>query len=174
MTRQIDLFDKPVSIYSDEFTNRLASVLMDRSGVGYTEAFGLCKRAVNGRLCPTCGTLIKLYSRKLNAGMVKVLRQLYAHGNNDPLHSSKLDARGGDYAKLPLFGLVNSDENSLWSITQQGRDFLDGFGASPSKVYIFMGELVAVSVASCKLRGNVSAFKLDHITPSGVERVYLR
>lgn len=174
MTRQVDLFDTPVSILSHEFVKRLASALVARSGVSSTEAFDLCKRAVDGRLCPTCGRLVKLYSRKLNAGMVKVLRQLYTRGECDPVPSRELDARGGDYAKLVLFGLVNTDENGLWSITQQGRDFLDGYGVAPSKVFIFMDELVGVSVASCRLRGNVDAFKLDHVTPAGVERVYIK
>ena len=172
MTRQMDIFSQPVAITSDEFIGRLAVVLMRRSGVSHSEAFELCKKAVGGRLCPVCGSLIKVYTRKLNKGMVRVLRQLHCMAR--PVKSSDLNARGGDYAKLPHFGLVSLDENGLWSITQAGRDFLDGFGASPSYVAIFMDELVGVSVASCKYLGTVDDFNLDHITPVGVERVYIK
>jgi len=172
MTRQIDLFDKPVSMLSDEFTAHIATVLMHKGGITHAEAFVLCKRAVEGRLCPVCGTTMKVYTRKMTPEMVRVLKQL--RGIGKPVETKHLQMRGGDYAKLPKFGLVNLDENGLWSITQQGRDFLDGFGSAPSFAAIFMGELVGVSVASCKYRGTIDGFKIDHITSAGVERVYLR
>lgn len=89
---------------------------------------------VEGVECPCCDQLVKLYSRPMHAAMALVLVQLYRRALRGDFGAySKVEAKGGDYAKLTAWQLIEqqpgerpdgSPRNGHWRITQRGADFV--------------------------------------------------
>lgn len=102
----------------------------------------------NGVECPCCKQLVKLYSVKLNASMIRSLIELYKLNSSKPssyFHISDFDAwtqgyAGGKFAKVKYWGLAedmpNTDEtkrtSGMWRITDKGRNFVEGTTSVPS------------------------------------------
>ena len=175
MKEQIELFDEPVSLTSQRFINRLASVVRARGGATYTEAYEMAHKSVDGTLCACCGARLQVYKRGLNRGQVETLRDLCARFYVGQRFESKdIRARGGDYAKLVAFGLLHQFDDGGWCLTAHGAEFAKGARAASRYAFFYLGELVGLSVSSSKIVENASGFTLDTIKPFGVEMVFLR
>lgn len=91
----------------------------------------LRKNRHDGVKCPCCEQHVQVYRRTLNAGMARALIMI-ARGGGGWIDIRVLDLRGGDYAKLRFWGLVEqrpSDDpkkkwSGLWRVTQLGLQFV--------------------------------------------------
>ena len=119
----------------------------------------------DGTTCPCCGQLAKVYKRKLNKEMARWLVWLVNKYLNLSATSSKewcsdwvdvrdSKVRGGDYAKLALWGLAKrkpvgeeskSRTSGLWKPTPSGIDFSMGRSTVPSHLYLYNNEVVRAS-----------------------------
>jgi len=101
--------------------------------------------------CPCCGRLGKIYRRPLGASMARWLIWLVriwpGHGWID---IKDTDARGGDYAKLAHWQLVeqqpNADEtkkdSGMWRPTPHGITFVYRRIMVPSHVYLLFNNVI--------------------------------
>lgn len=99
-----------------------------------------------GVICPCCTQLVKLYSYKINSGMILVLISMYK-SNKEWVHPLKdLKTNNGDYAKLRFWGLLqsSSDEpeedkksSGFWKITDKGKKFVENSITIKEKAYLF-------------------------------------
>lgn len=104
----------------------------------------LRKRLHDGADCPVCNQRVQMYKRKLNSGMAHALFQIHNHAGMQWTRVQDMpDApKGGDYAKLRFWGLLESsgdragDGNSagLWRVTTKGRNFLYGKTKVPAYI----------------------------------------
>ena len=103
--------------------------------------------ANGGTTCPCCSQPVKLYKKKLNFQMAKVLIDMYKT-NKEWVHPIKdLTTINGDYAKLRFWGLlepkVKEDNNpevkasGYWRITERGQLFVTKQISIPQTVYLF-------------------------------------
>ncbi len=89
-------------------------------------------------VCPCCGRKITVYKHVLNQRLIAGLRALYSVGGSATLRDVS-EWRGLTYSesanfqKLRYFGLVEKEKRT-YRITQRGKDFLFGLGASPAYV----------------------------------------
>ena len=110
--------------------------------------------AAEGVECPCCGQTAKLYRRKLYSSMAYAL--ILINGANVPedcdgwLHVPNLlnghgtVARGGDFAKLVHWGLLEGSEKASghYRITTKGRDFVQCRIVVPEAVFIYDGQCI--------------------------------
>lgn len=175
MEFQEELFYSPVRLTSERFLNRLASVLTARGGASHSDAYQIAYRAVDGTSCGCCGAQLRVYKRGINAGQVKILRNLASRFKiGEAFRSKDIDARGGDYAKLVAFDLLRKLDDSMWSLTPVGYRFAIGVSPAARFAYFFLGELVGLSVESVKVTLQGHKFRLDSISPSRVEMAFIR
>lgn len=106
--------------------------------------------------CPCCKRIGRIYRRRLNAGMARVLVRFYQLADGW-LHVR--DIFGGlgqkhrDWPLLRLWGLVEprtkhtKDEPSrgFWRLTEKGRAFVEGRASVPKFVFVFDGERTGAS-----------------------------
>lgn len=86
-----------------------------------------------GATCPCCGQMVKIYRRTINKGMAIALLSLYKAPKTPEgwVDIKALDVRGGDYAKLRYWALVEQRRNTdakkkwsgMWRLTQLGMKF---------------------------------------------------
>ncbi len=96
-----------------------------------------------GETCPCCKQKVKMYSRKINSGMVLFLIGLYKltkrngrqyFSNTFVMQEMNLTATSLDYSVLKHFGLIaenfNTDtkkkKSGEWMITNLGLEFIEG------------------------------------------------
>lgn len=95
---------------------------------------------IEGAICPCCKQMVKLYKRKLNAGMAMGLITIYRIApNKDYIHvpteftKRKINAADTEYPKLAHWGLIEEQPNDtnpekktsgFWRITDRGIDFV--------------------------------------------------
>jgi hypothetical protein len=115
----------------------------------------------DGIQCPCCDQFCKRYRRKLNSQMARWLIWLYRRASGSEwVTVRESPVRGGDYAKLALWGLVeqksNDDEtkrtSGVWRITKLGRDFVDGHRFIPSHVMLYNNTIHGWSRACTTIR----------------------
>lgn len=113
----------------------------------------------DGCICPCCEQFIKIYKRRLNAGMAYELLQLYILDKYKGVayyHHSLFTKRSiGEISKLVHWGLVEQEEkdeedtekrtSGSWAITQAGRDFVDNKIKVKSHVYLLNGKILGFS-----------------------------
>lgn len=101
--------------------------------------------------CPCCGQYVKLYKRKLNAGIAYGLIQLHRKGGDKDfvdIWADNTDPRrwGGDFAKARFWGLAvqldkdrgdGSKRNGFWKLTETGIRFVRHERRVPKYVYVF-------------------------------------
>lgn len=97
-------------------------------------------------VCPCCEGLAQRYKRSIGATMAVLLIRTYQAG--DWIHiQSRTDARGGDYAKLRYWGLVEArgdrkeDGNwsGYWRITELGAAFVERRVKVFKYIYLYQG-----------------------------------
>lgn len=109
-----------------------------------------------GVFCPCCNQLVKLYKRKLNSGMVRILIEIYRYEKEfNPedgwihvvreMSRNGFDATGMEYSKLKYWGLLESRNESklpelkstgYWRVTNLGKKFVMGDVKVPSHVLL--------------------------------------
>jgi len=95
--------------------------------------------------CPCCDQLVKLYMRKISAGMAQDLVKLYSHADKYVHITSFSEVHGGDFAKLAYWDLVatyksdnpNSKSSGMWRVTDKGILFLERKISIPKHVYLY-------------------------------------
>lgn len=124
-----------------------------------------------GIKCPCCGQWVKLYKRKLNSGMARVLIHIYHidKTKTDDFHWIKITeevlARGAnpatmEYSKLKYWDLleergdagVDTKSAGYWRITKLGRDFVEGKVTLPRYVFIYDNKLLESSFEQTSIR----------------------
>lgn len=93
-------------------------------------------KSQDGVHCPCCSQYVRVYSRSMYAEMARWLVLLVREHERtgDWVHAADTGARGGDYAKLKAWKLVEQDINvdtnkaasGRWRPTREGIDFVHG------------------------------------------------
>jgi len=101
-----------------------------------------------GCRCPACDRLVKSYRRAMNADMARFLillcREYLANPPGTFVDIRTISVRGGDYAKLTHWGLVEQAHNDdpakrssgLWRPTPRGLAFAQGTATEPGHVVL--------------------------------------
>lgn len=107
-----------------------------------------------GIVCPCCGQYCKLYRRALNAQMARFLiwlvREFEARPRWIDWHEAPSILRGGDYAKLQYWGMIENCPNDnpgqrtsgLWRPTELGVEFAHMRRRAASHAYVFNNSVV--------------------------------
>jgi hypothetical protein len=109
----------------------------------------------DGIECALCGRFDKIYKRKLNSGMARVLILLYKQDKKEPLGWVHVlqdlpDVTGGDYGKMVEWGLLMKREgtkddanpdNGYYRITAKGQMFCQGKIKVPKYLYFYHDRL---------------------------------
>lgn len=118
----------------------------------------------DGVECPCCKQLVKLYPHKLNATAVSDLIRLWNLSDRETgafRHVREFSHdRGGSFAKLAHWGLVDSKINDdtkkrtsgMWCITDAGKEFVIGLTSIPERAYLFNGKCYAMSNNKVNIR----------------------
>lgn len=96
-----------------------------------------------GTYCVVCSRHDQVYHRPLTPDMARVLGVMHRrHGVDKPVHVyNKIDACGGDYAKLAHWGFIQpGDERGEWALTRQGAEFASNTGTTFSHAKLYHGE----------------------------------
>jgi len=112
------------------------STLTKENTIGEAKAF-LKEHFEDGSICPCCGQIVKLYNRKLNSVMSRMLIKL-SHLPEGFNHVSKIQESisttgTNDFSKLLHWNMVEQQSNEdparktsgNWRITQKGKDFVN-------------------------------------------------
>jgi len=115
---------------------------MDRTLREVREEVRAGRLSRDGVTCPACDRLAKVYRRRINVGMCRVLLDLARHYRDTDGEWAKigvggLATSGGDYSKMRWWGLIESPPEDaeradgsarvgLWRITPLGVQFLRG------------------------------------------------
>lgn len=118
-------------------------------------------RRDDGIHCPCCDRYVKVYRRSITRSQVLFLAHLYRLARQEANLAGvapeviRVDARdikgqhmrGGDYAKLTLWGLVDSpaDTPGLWRINPKGVAWLYGDVSVDRYAHVVDGELLRYS-----------------------------
>lgn len=111
----------------------------------------LRQRVDKGEPCPCCTQMVKVYRRKINAGMARSLIAMYAVGQRGWVHlPTQIGARSREEGKLAYWGLI--EERALrrgdggrageWRVTEKGEAFIRGKITVPKYARIFDGRLL--------------------------------
>lgn len=115
--------------------------------------------------CPCCERTGRIYRRKLNTGMARVLVRMYeVHHREQAREPGKCwvhihEVFGGrgqkhrDWPLLRLWGLVEprtkrtrtENARGWWRLTELGRAFVQGHTRAPAHVLVFDGERIGAS-----------------------------
>lgn len=102
----------------------------------------------DGADCPCCGQFAKLYKRPLTSSMAVAMILIARYPGRGYFHVGDWLARwtqtavirGGDWAKLRHWGLIENDaagRSGHYRMTERGRDFVYANLAVPRHVYLY-------------------------------------
>lgn len=86
--------------------------------------------------CPCCKQFVKLYKRKLNAGMARTMINMYkaSNGMMEWLHHTQFRTESNDYSYLQVWELIEEKEkdaddttkknSGYWRLTSKGLEFV--------------------------------------------------
>jgi hypothetical protein len=101
------------------------------------------KKAEKAWTCECCGTKLKIYEHKLDAGKVAALTKIYRASKKRWVKVPELVRRGVcrtdlGYGKLDLWGLTerHPTKDGYWRVTELGRSFLRGEAKVPRRAII--------------------------------------
>ena len=110
----------------------------------------------DGCICPCCNQTVKLYKRKLNSGMARVLIAMYKKGGSffhvkDYLREYNIK-NTHDWTLLKYWGLIEPMENlkggqelGYWCITEKGKQFCKGEMKLQKHVLIITNKMIGFS-----------------------------
>jgi len=131
-----------------------------------------------GVTCPCCKQYAKLYTRKLNSGMARALIKLaivqqrispnLIERYNVFVDVSKIRLRGGDYAKLRWWKLIEQKilredekeekrDSGKWRVTRRGFDFVEGKISVSREVMIYNNQNFGFSNDEIKIQNALSS-----------------
>lgn len=111
------------------------------------------KNLAGGVRCPCCAQYCKMYRRPLNSQMARFLIWLVREYESRPRWIDWRRApdilRGGDYAKLQYWGLIESRQtddpskrtSGLWRPTKDGIEFAHRRRSVPASVYVYNNQV---------------------------------
>jgi len=111
----------------------------------------------DGATCPCCKQHVQVYRRTINAGMAVALILI---SRTPPMDNDWVDIRtvkglrGGDYAKLRYWRLLEQNEESpgLWRLTQRGLQFVNDRERVTRYAHVYNGRLLKVSGEAISIR----------------------
>lgn len=125
----------------------------------------LATKTLDGAVCPCCKQVAKVYRRKLNSGMARMLIGLFrACRASVWVHVSELrhiDV-SGDYAKLEHWGLIEAQtgmrddgnpHTGYWRVTERGQRFVMNEMNVMKYVHLYNNILVDTSGPYVDIRG---------------------
>jgi len=135
------------------------------------------------KACPCCGQRCQRYKRKLNSDMGRWLIWLVMEYGREKnwIDVKGVEVRGGDYAKLEYWGLVehkpNEDEkkksSGLWKPTKDGVAFVFNRLRVPSHVFLFDGELLGFETTQTNIEQAIGdAFDYPELMQDSVPADY--
>lgn len=106
--------------------------------------------------CPMCDTYHKVYKRNVTSTMARELIAFYRVNRNRFGHITGINSRGGDFAKLRLWGLIEQapdsyampiggKSNSYWRVTAYGYNFINGHTSIKKYKHVLNGTVVGDS-----------------------------
>jgi hypothetical protein len=140
--------------------------------------------------CPCCDRKVKIYRRKLNAGMALLMLWAYRYTENKRpaggwIHVSKVLLKGKvnavaqEYSKLRFWGLLEpADEGSsasgYWRVTEAGSRFARGETRIPRHAIVYDNNLLELDNSElASIRGALGdKFDFDELMRGDVKSVY--
>ena len=137
----------------------------DSASLGEVRAW-LLERRGRGVKCPCCGQYARVYRRRLNYAMAYGLYLVYEYFHlraraPEPwlhvpryLNGKGVVARGGDFAKLVHWGLLEAKEGErpdgsarigYYRLTPEGVAFVENRSRVPTYLYFYDGEVVDIT-----------------------------
>lgn len=120
--------------------------LTDQSTLGEVKTW-LAWRLQDGTRCPACHQHAKVYRRKMNSGMARVLILMYARAGLGWQKTRDLD-NSGTIAKCAYWGLVEPGARGTWRVTSVGADFVNGLVAIASHAEVYDGRLLGLDATT--------------------------
>lgn len=107
--------------------------------------------------CPCCDQFVKLYRRKLNAGMAHSLITLLRASGTQWAHVPSVTGRqSSEEAKLRYWELIEAhpERSGYWRVTELGEQFVLGRATVPSHVLLYNNRFLgldgdSVSIVQC-------------------------
>ena len=93
----------------------------------------------DGCKCPACGKHVQLKDRRITPAMAKALIAIRNQGDDTGAVNiaDVKEIRGGDYAKLRYWDLIEEVASGRWRITTLGRKFVADKERVPSTVWVY-------------------------------------
>jgi hypothetical protein len=124
----------------------------DTQTIGEAKAY-LHDRRFEGARCPCCDHMHRIYRRRVSRSQVRFMHDLATLSRQrtgirlsfvDVREIAGAHMRGGDYAKLAYWGLVQRapEDPGLWALTAKGWSFLQGRIRIPRYLWIEDGSVV--------------------------------
>lgn len=111
----------------------------------------LSQHAEVGVECPACQQHVKVYRRKVNAGMARSLIAMYTVGGTDWIHvPTQIGARSREEGKLAYWGLVTDEKgrrpdggrSGYWRVTARGAAFVRCQMSIPKYARVYNGRVL--------------------------------
>jgi hypothetical protein len=109
--------------------------------------------ADEGTNCPLCKQTVKVYRRKVNAGMARSLITMYRVGGLDWVHlPTQIGSRSREEGKLAYWGLVEEERTlrpdggraGYWRVTPAGELFVRGKMTIPKYARVYDGRVLSL------------------------------
>lgn len=105
-----------------------------------------------GTECPVCTQLVKVYRRKINAGMARALIALYRESAFEFAHLARLAPWTHEGGQLAWWGLIEQDgskredggQSGWWRLTANGRAFVHNQLKVPKYVHVYNGRVLRI------------------------------
>ena len=138
----------------------------------------LTQKLDEGTICPCCGQHAKRYKRKIHSGMARWLIWLvreYAASGGQWVDIKRSPQRGGDYAKLGHWGLIEQappdtthNRSGMWRPTQKGFDFAHNVIRVPAYVLMYNGQIDGWAPSTVSIRDALGE-KFDYLQLMGLD-----
>lgn len=130
------------------------------------------KRA-EGVTCPVCDQHVKIYRRKVNAGMARSLISMYRAGGTDFVHlPTAVGARSREEGKLRYWGLVEEQSgrrgdggrSGYWRVTEAGELFIANKLRIRQYAEVYDGQCLALTGEMVNIKDAIGdAFAYDEL-----------
>lgn len=154
--------EAPLTQYADIFPPTNIGASPDSVSLAFAQRW-LGERVEGGEACPCCTQFAKVYARTITSSMAYALICIYHHAASGgpewfhvPSYLSRVarlgpTARGGDWAKLTAWGLLeeaegrrddNSPRTGVYRITDAGKAFVRGETSLPRWAVFYDGRVL--------------------------------
>jgi hypothetical protein len=103
--------------------------------------------------CPACDQFVKVYRRKINAGMAQSLIAIYNKGGTEDFVHTPTLVRSHEVGQLSWWGFIEEEgltrkdggRAGFWRTTRSGADWLLGTTTAPKYAHVFNGKLLEMT-----------------------------